>query len=73
MDFTEVKGLLQSRTIWGVIITVLGAVLGWGTEMQTVLTDQTMLVVSAAVQAVGAVMTIYGRIKAEKKVTVSGS
>jgi membrane protein DedA with SNARE-associated domain len=73
MDFTEVKGLLQSKTIWGVIITILGAILGWGSETQAVLTDQTMLVVSAVVQAIGAVIAIIGRIKADKKVTVTGS
>lgn len=70
---TEVKGLLQSKTIWGVIITAAGALLGWGAETQAVMTDQAMQAVSAGVQAVGAVMTIYGRIRAEKKVTVTGS
>lgn len=70
MKLTEVKGLLQSKTIWGVIITILAAILGWNADTQALLAEQTMELVSAAFQAIGAGLAIYGRIKAEKQVAV---
>lgn len=67
----EVKGLLKSRTVWGVIIMIAGSLLGWSTEVQTEITDSAMLIVSAVLEAGGAALAIYGRVKATK--TIQGA
>ena len=62
------KGLLSSKTVWGVIVMVIGTALGWGAEAQEVITTSVMLIVSGVLEILGAVLAIYGRIKAEKRI-----
>lgn len=60
----DVKGILQSKTVWGVIVMVLATLtprLGLDIGDQTgLVTDITALI--------GAILAIYGRVKAVKKV-----
>jgi hypothetical protein len=68
------KAWYASRTLWGVIISVLGkAVAGiWGveiTEEDTVqVADAVTLVISTSVSFVGDMLAFYGRLKAKKTI-----
>lgn len=60
---TNSKGLFESKTIWGVIIQLIAL----GTyQLGYDIGDQGMWV-NAIVGAIGAVLTVIGRIKAVKK------
>ncbi len=61
---TEVKSFLQSRTIWGAILAVVGAVLnaaGFDTGSLGGLEGEVVTIVGGALAA-------YGRVKAIKKI-----
>lgn len=64
------KSWYQSKTIWGVIIMVmatglqLGGVATISEGEQATLIDQILKVVSVLGEVLGAVLAIYGRIKA---------
>jgi hypothetical protein len=64
----EFKGLLMSKTIWGVLIMVLGTILGWSAETQTVVTGFAMQAITAGMELFGAGLAVYGRVKAETKI-----
>lgn len=60
----EVKSMLSSKTIWGALIAVVGALLGaFGLEASS-LTGMD----SEIVTFVGSALAIYGRIAAVKKI-----
>jgi hypothetical protein len=63
----ETKSLLASRTFWGAILSVTGALAGlagytFGPEEQEAL----LLLGTTIATAVGSVLAIYGRVKATK-------
>jgi len=60
----DVKGLLQSKTVWGVIVMVLATLTP---RLGLDIGDQTGLVADITA-LIGAILAIYGRIKAVKKV-----
>jgi len=65
----DVKSYLASKTVWGGVIAVLSAiagVLGHGIAPA----DQTAIVDALASigGAIGGILAVYGRIKAEKKI-----
>jgi hypothetical protein len=62
------KGLLTSRTIWGVLIMLLGTFFGWSAETQGVVTEFTMQLIAAVLELSGAGLALYGRVKAESKI-----
>ena len=60
----ETKNVLQSKTVWGAIISVVGVVMGlvgFDTGALNGL-EETIVVL------VGAVLSVYGRVKAVKKI-----
>lgn len=64
----EWKGLLKSKTVWGVICMIVGSFLGWGAEVQAEVADNVMLIVSGAFDIFGAGLAIYGRVKAKAEI-----
>jgi len=66
----DTKSWYLSKTIWGAILMIIGLVLN---QLGYTLTaeDQATLVdvVVALASGVGAILTIYGRIKASKQIT----
>jgi hypothetical protein len=66
---TDVKGFFESRTVWGGLIAFLSgvaAVIGYSVTPE----DQNTLVsvITGGTGTFGAVLAIYGRIKASKKI-----
>lgn len=60
----ETKGLIQSKTVWGVIVQVLAMLaMHFGYDIG----DQGM-VVNVAIAVIGAGMSVWGRITAVKKI-----
>lgn len=66
----ETKSILLSKTVWGVIIGVLGILLPKFGLMPLDDAAADMLA-GEIVSAIGALLAIYGRIKAVKKITVT--
>ena len=69
----ETKPWWQSKTIWGAIITIVALILslfGVQIDEQTkqVLVNEFVAAATAIGGIVGAVLSIYGRIKAEKRI-----
>lgn len=71
----ETKKWYQSKTIWGSIVTVLAVLLSIVTgqhviipEEQAQLVDKIVAVVDDVGVLVGVILTIYGRVKAEKRI-----
>ena len=64
----DVKGLLTSKTVWGVIVMLVGTLLGMSQEAQAATTADVMVIVQAVVQIIGAAMAIYGRVMASKRI-----
>jgi hypothetical protein len=68
------KAWYASRTLWGVIISVLGKAVAaiWGvevTEEDTVqVADAVTLVISTGVSFAGDMLAFYGRLKAKKAI-----
>jgi hypothetical protein len=65
------KSIFRSRTFWGAVMTLVGGALNLGSTEVAQLTDislQAADAISALVTAAGAVVAIYGRIKATKSV-----
>ena len=65
----EVKGLLASKGVWGGIIAFLGTILAifhidFGAADQAATLDAVWQIVGAA----GALLAVYGRIVAKKKI-----
>ena len=65
---SEFKGLLTSRTVWGVILMILGTFFKWNSEDVRFLTEAAVNVASLGLELTGAVLAIYGRMKAEKSI-----
>lgn len=61
---TETKTLLQSKTFWGVVIMLAGTVMTQFHLDATSLTGMDDVIV----QLIGAFVTVYGRVKAVKKI-----
>lgn len=66
MAFEDVKGLLTSKTVWGVIFMVLGFVAKPYADALD--PDSMVSMFDAVFVAVGAVLGIVGRIKAVKSI-----
>lgn len=70
----ETKAWYQSKTIWGAIITVLSLIISvvFGVQIdeatKQVLIDQAVALATAIGVLFGSAMSIYGRIKANKKI-----
>lgn len=63
------KHWLKSKTIWGVIVCVLptlAPLVGLGNDDLTMISH----VGDSVIQAVGALLAVYGRVKAEDKLSV---
>jgi hypothetical protein len=71
VSMDDVKPIYQSRTFWGVVVSFISTIAalwghGVGAEAQAGLVDCGVAIGAA----VGAVATVYGRMKASKKVSV---
>ena len=69
----EKKAWWESKTIWGSVITVIAVVSGvFGVHIdeqtKAILVDNMTALVSAGGAIIGAILGIYGRVKAEKKI-----
>lgn len=62
------KGLVTSKTFWGVVVMLVGTALGWSPADQAATTNDVMTVVQGVATVAGAALAIYGRIKATKKI-----
>ena len=63
------KGLLESKTFWGAVLSVIGALAGlfgytFGPQEQQAL----ILAGSTLTTAVGNILAVYGRVKATKRI-----
>lgn len=66
------KGLLASRTFWGAMVTLLSGVAGlFGETIAPAEADAIVTGGSALGLAIGAVLTIWGRMKASKAIGVA--
>jgi len=66
------KFILQSRTIWGVIIMALPAVLPlFGIEFGAEAVGESNIAFNSLIEFVGAVLAVYGRFKAETSISVT--
>lgn len=64
----DTKNIFQSKTFWGVILMLIGVYGGQWFGFD--LTDATQSVISEQLVTIaGAVLTVYGRIKADTKVS----
>jgi hypothetical protein len=63
-----VKGLLTSKTVWGVILMILGTFFKWTGEDVRFLTEAAVNIASLGLEFVGAVLAVYGRMRAEKSI-----
>ena len=64
----EAKSLLLSKTFWGIVLTVVGF---FAKDYANALDpDSIVSMFDAVLVAVGAVLAVYGRIKAVKSVKV---
>lgn len=67
----QVKSFIASKTIWGVILMIAGSIFGYNIPEGA---DQELAgIASVVMESVGAVLALYGRIKADKKITVVGN
>ena len=67
----EVKGLLQSKTVWGCVVTILSIVLmQFGIEVDEGSKVELVNQFVALGGVLASVFAIYGRVKADKKVKV---
>lgn len=65
----EVKSFVTSKTIWGVVLMVIGSIFGYNIPEGV---DQEIAnIASTVAEAVGAVLAVYGRIAANKKITLA--
>ena len=69
----ETKKWYESKTIWGGVITLLAVLLSFlgiqiDEQTKQVLINETTAFASAAAALIGSLLTIYGRIKAEKRI-----
>lgn len=65
----NVKGILQSRTIWGVIVSVLAGLLSkYGYEVTPELQDSLITSALDVVSVAGGLFAAYGRVKATKRI-----
>ena len=68
----ETKNIFQSKTIIGSLVALLAVVLSsfFGYEIEGADKAQLTEIVVGAIGSAGAVLAIYGRVKASKKVTL---
>ena len=64
------KWFLRSRRFWGVVIMVAGYFVEVPPELQTEAPEQIIEAIDGIVMAIGALWTIYGYFKRDKKLTV---
>ena len=65
----EVKGILQSRTIWGLIVSVVAGLLSkYGYEVTPELQEGLVTTLLEALSVGAAIFAGYGRVKATKKI-----
>ena len=65
----DVKGMFQSKAIWGGIIAVLAGIAGlFGVQIDPSLQAEIATQAIAAVSVIGGALAIYGRLKATKSI-----
>ena len=65
----EVKGILKSRTIWGLVVSVIAGLLSkYGYEITPELQGTMTTTILDALSVGAAVYAGYGRVKATKKI-----
>ena len=65
----DTKSMLQSKAVWGSIVTILALIAGMfnlGVDLQT--QDDIVNVIMVIVGVVGSIFSIYGRIRATKTI-----
>ena len=62
------KGLLQSKTFWGVVVSVAALVFGWSADTQAAVASQATELVTRLVELGGLALALYGRVKADTKI-----
>ena len=62
------KGLLLSKTFWGVVVSVLAMVFGWSAETQAAVAGQATELVVRLVEVGGMALALYGRVRADTKI-----
>lgn len=66
----EVKSVLKSKTIWGVLLMIAASV--FGLTVPEGVDQEIANIAASVVEAIGAGIAIFGRLKASKKVTLTG-
>ncbi len=67
----NVKSFVASKTIWGVIISMIAQVLGrWGYEIGPELQGQAVDLILQGVALAGAALAIWGRITASRRIGI---
>lgn len=65
----QVKSWFQSKAVWGGVLAFLGAVLGYfGIDFAAADQAEAVEFVSQLAAAVGGLLAIWGRVKAEKRI-----
>lgn len=68
-NFSETKTFLQSKTVWGAIIALLGGLLSLlGYQLSPDDAESLVTIVSGLASMMGSVMAIIGRISASKRI-----
>ena len=63
------KSFFQSKTIWGILLMISGYIGSkLGVDIQETDLKVALDVVFNAIEAVGAIIAVYGRVKATKKI-----
>ena len=65
----DTKSMLQSKAVWGSIVTILALIAGMfnlGIDLQT--QDDIVNVIMVIVGVIGSIFSIYGRIRATKTI-----
>ncbi len=71
-NVTQAKSIFQSVTFWGAALTAFAIALPSISAKFGITTANTAVVAQYIVQAVGVVITIYGRFTAKQVVTLTG-
>jgi uncharacterized membrane protein len=68
----DTKSIFASRTFWGAVITVIAGLLlpHLGVKLDS---DNALAIADQCAIAAGAALAIYGRVKATKRVTLTGN
>lgn len=67
------KGILQSKTIWGLLIAFAGMIFGWSPEVQAATTGDVVNIADKVITLLGLLWAFYGRLKATTPVKLGGT